>query len=467
MAETTGTGPRADQSPGATPGIAEERWESLIDAIELGKVVPIVGRRLSLVETDEGRPMPVQKAAALRLARDLGIDPLPAGWGLAELHRAMAEHDDFDLDAFHPMLKRVVGGMQPHLAPLHKLAEIKPFRLFLSTAFDGFIEKAVREVRGNGESISAYTFAPGYENPQRPIVRPGEVCVYQLLGSRETCPNWAVTAEELVEFVLGMISEKYRPEQLFAALKDKHLLAIGCQIPDWLGRFFLRALRNGPIGEQKGSNVLVDDAIEADAAFASYLQRFGKKALVVPGDAVGFVDELHRRWQARCGDDEPQAGIGAQPAAPAAAPERAGMVFLSYAHDDGDIAQRLYEDLRGQGIDVWKDDRHDALAKGANWDHEIRRRIADCACFVPVISAHTSDTLESYFWKEWNLALQRAQQMDSLKRRFIFPVLSDRSVELPEQFRDSQWTLLGDDAERAALARSLRDEQRRLRKEAR
>ena len=69
-------------------------------------------------------------------------------------------------------------------------------------------------------------------------------------------------------------------------------------------------------------------------------------------------------------------------------------------------------------------------------------------------------------WTEWNLALKRAQQMDSLKRRFIFPVLSDRGVELPEQFQGSQWTLLGDDDERAALARSLRDEQRRLRKEA-
>ena len=33
-------------------GIAEERWEALLDAIELGKVVPIVGRRLSLVSAD-------------------------------------------------------------------------------------------------------------------------------------------------------------------------------------------------------------------------------------------------------------------------------------------------------------------------------------------------------------------------------------------------------------------------------
>jgi TIR domain/SIR2-like domain len=457
-----------------TAGIAEERWESLLDTIELGKVVPIVGRRLSLVDVDGGKPMPLQKAAAERMAHDLGVDPLPAGWGLAELHRAMAEKDTFDLDAFHPKLKRMVAGMTPYLQPLRQLAEISHFRLFLSTSFDGFLEQAVREVRGSGESVCAYTFAPGYENPQRPIARAGEVCVYHLLGSRDTCPNWAVTAEELVEFVLGLLSEKYRPEQLFAALKDKHLLAIGCQIPDWLGRFFLRALRNGPISEQKGSNVLVEDALEADAAFGRYLQMFGKKALVVPGDAVGFVDELHRRWKARVGDAAPAnpAGAGARPvavaaAAETAASERPAKVFLSYAHDDGAMAQQLYDYLRGQGIDVWKDDRYDALAKGANWDHEIRRQIADCACFVAVISRHTTDTSESYFWKEWNLALQRSQQMDSLRRRFIFPVLGDRGVDLPEQFKDSQWTLLSDDDDRAALARSLREEQRRLRKEAR
>lgn len=450
-------------------GIAEERWEGLLDAIELGKVVPIVGRRLSLVQSDGAAPVVLHRAVAERMARDFGLDARPDGWGLADLHRAVAEQDTFELDTFHPKLKRTIAAMTPQLDPLRKLAEITHLRVFLCAAIDGLLERAVREVRGANETVNAYTFAPGHENPSRPIGRPGEVCVYHLLGSRDTCPNWAITADGLVEFVLGMFSEKYRPEQLFTALKDKHLLAIGCQIPDWLGRFFLRALRNGPIAEQKGLNVLVDDAQQADAALGRYLQRFGKKALIVPGDAVAFVDELHRRWKLRFGEGMAplQPGDAASPDAPAAAPERAAKVFLSYAHDDGAIAQQLHDYLRGQGIDVWKDDRYDALAKGANWDHEIRRQIADCACFVPLISRHTSDTSESYFWTEWNLALKRSQQMNRLTRRFIFPVLGDHGIELPEQFGDSQWTLLSDEDERAALARSLRDEQRRLRKEAR
>lgn len=449
--------------------ITDERWESLLDSIELGKVVPIVGRKLSLVESTNARPVALQRAAVQQLVREMGIDAWPDGSGLAELQRHMAESDELDADTFHPKLRRVMAGMKPHLDPLRKLAEISHFRLFLSTAFDSYLAQAVQEVRGaKGEAVATYTFAPGYENPQRPILRPGEVCVYNLLGGSDTFPNWAVTAEELVEFVLGLQSEKYRPEQLFSALKDKHLLAIGCQIPDWLGRFFLRALRNGRISEQKGSNHLVEDVVDADAALGQYLQTFSKKSLVVPGDAAAFVDELHRRWRLRVGDAAPLLPPPGRPVRddPTRA-ERLGKVFLSYAHDDGAPAQQLYDYLRAQGIDVWKDDRYDALAKGANWDHEIRRQIADCACFVPVISQNTTETSESYFWKEWNLALERSEKMNSLKRRFIFPVLCERSVDLPEQFKDSQSTQLDSDDDRASLARSLCEEQRRLRKEAR
>ena len=449
--------------------ITDERWTSLLDSIELGKVVPIVGRSLSLVQGEDGAIVPLQRLAAQRLAREIGVDPLPEGTGLPELHRRMAEDDDFDIETFHPKLRRVLAGLTPQLEPLRKLAEISHFRLFLCTAFDGYLDQAVRAVRGaQGETVATYTFAPGYENPQRPIVRSGEVCVYNLLGGSATYPNWAVTVEELVEFVLGLHSEKYRPEQLFVALKDRHLLAIGCQMPDWLGRFFLRALRNGRISEQKGSNHLVEDAVDADAALGRFLQMFSKKSLVVPGNAVQFVNDLHRRWKERVGDSAPAPlAAPALGEAAAAMSEQPAKVFLSYAHGDGALAQELFQYLRGQGIDVWKDDRYDNLAKGGNWDHEIRRQIADCACFVPLITTHAADVSESYFWKEWNLALERSQTMNSLKRRFIFPVLSERDVELPEQFKDSQWTLLNDDGDRDALARSLRDEQRRLRKEAR
>lgn len=447
-------------------GVSEQRWDNLLDSIEMGMVIPIVGRRLSWVERDNGAPVPLHSALVERLAKDLGIDPLPEGWGLPELYRSLADKDAFNSEAFHPKLRRVLGGMKPQLATLRKLAQISQFRIFLCTAIDGFLDQAVREVRGaRGETVSTFTFAPGHENPRRPLGQPGEVCVYNLLGSRETCPNWAVTVEGLVEFMLGLQSEKYQPEQLFAAIKDHHLLAIGCQIPDWFGRFFLRSLRNGPISEQRGLNVVIEDPQDADAAFGRYLEFFSRKSFVVPGDAIAFVDELHRRWQERFGADT------AMPApAPALQPapgEQSGRVFISYNHDNRSEAQQLYDFLRDHGIDLWKDDRDDALEKGSHWDVEIKRRVADCACFIPLISSSTAGSSEGYFWKEWNLALARQMEMDITRRRFIFPVLCDASLGLPDQFSANQSTLLGDKADCEALARALREEQRSWRKERR
>jgi hypothetical protein len=443
---------------------SESKWEDLLDLIETGNVVPIVGRRMSLVDAGDGRTLPMQQALAERLAAELGVDPLPTGWGLNELYLSIANKSSFSAGTFHPKLRRVLQSLKPQLEPLRKIAEIVHFRLFLSTAIDGFLEQAVREVSAaRGETVAAYTFAPGHVGPRQALLQPGEVCVYNLLGSRETYPDWAVTVESLVEFVLALQSEKYRPQQLFDALHDHHILAIGCQIPDWLGRFFLRSLRGGPIADQREVNLLVEDARDNDVAFAQYLNSFGQESYVAPGDAFAFVSELNRRWKLRFGDAPPPL-----PPGPGGGPEEAteapGKVFISYCHEDREAAQRLYDRLRASHVDVWKDDRDDALAKGSAWDREIERRVADCACFVPLVSRHTGERTESYFWKEWYLALERFKMMNRDLRRFIFPVLCDAGAQLPEQFRAMQATQLADTGDVDALVASLRQEQQRQRK---
>jgi len=93
-------------------GLSEARWIDLLDLIETGKVIPIVGRRMSLVDNGAGGPVPFQKAVAERLARELGIDPLPPDWGLTELYVNAADKYAFNADAFHPKLKRVIGAMR-------------------------------------------------------------------------------------------------------------------------------------------------------------------------------------------------------------------------------------------------------------------------------------------------------------------------------------------------------------------
>jgi TolB-like protein/Tfp pilus assembly protein PilF len=122
-------------------------------------------------------------------------------------------------------------------------------------------------------------------------------------------------------------------------------------------------------------------------------------------------------------------------------PSRA--VFLSYASQDAEAAQRICEALRGIGIEVWFD-QHE-LRGGDAWDQRIRREIRDCALFIPIISANTQARLEGYFRREWKLAIVRTYDMAE-EKAFLLPVVIDDTSPLeasvPEPFRAVHWTRL-------------------------
>ena len=70
-------------------------------------------------------------------------------------------------------------------------------------------------------------------------------------------------------------------------------------------------------------------------------------------------------------------------------------VFLSYASQDAEAAQKICETLRAAGIEVWFDQSE--LRGGDAWDASIRRQIKTCALFLPVISHTTHTRGEGYF----------------------------------------------------------------------
>jgi TolB-like protein/Flp pilus assembly protein TadD len=120
-----------------------------------------------------------------------------------------------------------------------------------------------------------------------------------------------------------------------------------------------------------------------------------------------------------------------------------GAVFLSYASQDAEAALRLCAALRAAGVEVWFDQNE--LVGGDAWDAKIRKQIAECALFLPVISANTQARLEGYFRIEWKLAARRTHAMATAKA-FLLPVVIDATrdaeAHVPDEFRDVQWTRL-------------------------
>ena len=87
-------------------------------------------------------------------------------------------------------------------------------------------------------------------------------------------------------------------------------------------------------------------------------------------------------------------------------------IFISYSHKDGmDIAELLYERLKGCGYRVWKDDH--SLPVGVDWPREISDAVEEGDYFIAVF---TQGALES----DW---VQREIDMAFTAERRIIPVL--------------------------------------------
>jgi TolB-like protein/tetratricopeptide (TPR) repeat protein len=123
--------------------------------------------------------------------------------------------------------------------------------------------------------------------------------------------------------------------------------------------------------------------------------------------------------------------------------ERSHAVFLSYASQDAQAAEKICAALRAAGIEVFLDQSE--LRGGDAWDQKIRREIQDCALFIAIISANTASRHEGYFRLEWDLADQRTH-MIARSRAFVVPVCLDlttqAAADVPESFNRVQWTRL-------------------------
>jgi tetratricopeptide (TPR) repeat protein len=135
-----------------------------------------------------------------------------------------------------------------------------------------------------------------------------------------------------------------------------------------------------------------------------------------------------------------------------------GAVFLSYASQDADAAERLCKALQSAGLEAWFDQSE--LRGGDAWDDKIRRQVRECALFIPMISANTQARPEGYFRREWKLAVERTHDMaDHVP--FLLPVVLDATPEgeahVPAKFREVQWTRLPGGAIPPAFCERVKD----------
>ncbi|HYN20591.1 MAG TPA: toll/interleukin-1 receptor domain-containing protein [Thermoanaerobaculia bacterium] len=425
-------------------------WDQLLQFIEEGRVVPIVGPDL-LVADVGGQPVQLYSYLAERLAEYLEVpkDDLPAVGALNEVAcRFLSQNGQ--IEDIYSGIKRVFPDREsfPLPASLRQLAEIRPFKLFVTTSLDPFLQQALDEVRFGGQPRTrVFTYAPAaVQDLEEAIDDMERPAVFHLFGRLSAVPEYVVTEEDTLELVHALQSENRRPHRLFDELDRRQLLLLGGGFSDWLARFFLRTSRHERLWLVRGRTDIVADArMRDDPALVAFLKHFSSRTRICSQGAVEFVAELHRHWTER---HPPQEAAAEKPTVPSRDPNGSpgmvpGSVFLSYASEDRAVVEALKVELESAGVDVWFD--RDALEGGDDYERKIRRNIESCSLFVPILTRHTLTTRRRFFRLEWDWADRIAVQAPP-HLRFIVPLtlgdVAPNDPSLPDRFHRLHWERL-------------------------
>jgi hypothetical protein len=418
-------------------------WDQLIELIEEGRVVPVVGKDLLTVPDANGRGL-LYPYLAERLARyfDLAADNLPEGGELNEVACRYLAQGGLVEDIYSALKKIAVqADALPIPDPLLKLAAIRPFQLFVTTTFDSSLTRALNQTRFSGNPrTKVFTHAPnakqdlpvGFKEDGRPIV-------FHLLGKVSADPSYVVTQEDFVEFFHSLHSDTRRPAMLLEELSRSSLLILGSRFGGWLTRFFIRMAKQQRMSSGGNPDYLVEDAVNRDPVHRDedlvvFLKRFSRRTKIFEaGGAIEFVNELHKRWMER-----PERQV----TEPAVAAMESGAVFLSYASEDRPAVEKIKGALEAAGVDVFYD--RDDLQAGESWEAKLLRNVRECSLFVPVISRQTLTPGRRFFRKEWALAIDEASKASfSDEDVFLLPVVIDDleavNADVPLRFKSAQW----------------------------
>jgi len=410
---------------------SEIDWEDLLDLIEDGRLVPVLGKELLLVKTGDGeRPLEELIVENLIAVLRLSAEDFPEHCSLNEFSvRYLKSFPPRKRETSKRRIQKHVAEIMIALDPdipesLLKLAEVTQFGLYVDTTPYNILERALHQARGTDCVRRNHNLHGDIADIPGKSQRQGAPCVFNLFGELPSQDNpsldFAVTDEDMIEHLHRFNRQYAQFDELFAELHDKSLLLLGCGLPDGVVRYLIRSLSNERLFPYSDFKI-VDAYASRDPHLLMFLRGFTNDIYLFE-DAVDFVDELHAQWQSEVGAN-PLTPVFVQPSSPDpfnGKPDTSG-VFVSYKRDDAEQVKRLVNALEQVGLPVWQDT--ESIRGGDDWLYSVREAIKDCMLFLPVISRN-AQTDESEATREWNIALKRAERM-SRGTTFIIPIVID------------------------------------------
>jgi len=404
--------------------LSDDDWRDLLREIHYRQVIPVIGPELVTLPDPNGNgQVPLYRALAPQLASRLRLPvrdatPISLNRVACEYLLSGGSRKSIYIE-MSEILEKLAASPPPALCDL---ASITDFDLYLYGTIDSLLATALEKVRP-GFRRQDHVICYDYKRPVDIPERMEPALVYQIVGSRQTYPNFAVWEEDYLECICGLTRHHAQLERLFLLLKTRYLLLLGAPFNDWIVRFFLFLVKGGRFTDRRKDDIqtyLADRPENLGEPLIFFFNQVVGTMRIIPGAPADFVRELTERWNKEYATTAASEDVLVQ--MPDEMPR--GAVFISYSRDDKEAVGTLVRGLRPAQIPVWVDKQR--LHAGENYQRNLEYAVkSGCSFFVSVISRASESDPTRFVHTERRWAAQR--HVDGFV--YYIPVVIDDTKE--------------------------------------
>ncbi len=308
------------------------------------------------------------------------------------------------------------------------------FPVILTTNCFDFLEQ---ELRKEGLSYPTLCYAPQKRNDKNGTeinanVDMPDKCVYHIFGLAEDAQDWVHSEDGLFFFLRSLNSKDNGAGGLanYIERNKKRILALGCNLPDWLFRLLWY-----PIQKKDNNNDEIKGYWLYEETLNSSFEDFLEDINYLSNEEVEeILVSTTKKLEKEKNDTREivhEKNIKAEHFD----------VFLSYASEDRQLVDVIYEILHGKHrLSVWFDDRGEGeISIGDPYWNNIKEGICKSDHYMPIITEswmeknlgnsnlkRETDLVKDYYLQKTN----NGENKENLKTNYSLPI-----VVKGEQFR--------------------------------
>jgi hypothetical protein len=401
----------------------ERHWSTLVTGVRHGDCILVLGPEIPVGTVGASVGAPASSfAEALTGALSAELGEGDSGTTFAAVAQQCEDAKGFGASTLRALAAKfyTMSGFVP--SEVHAALAELPFSLILTTCQDDLMAQAL-QTAGKKPIVRRYNHRGNKrDNPEFPLQSsPQEPLVYHLFGSAPEPNSLVLSENDLLDFLIAVVSDRPPlPSSLRGTLKQgQHFLFIGFGITQWYLRVLLKVLMRSLEFDRNGSNIATEPLLglsEVDREQTILFYQRGTRIELEDAATGAFLTELKERIAA-------EGGVALQ----SASTRRRPRVFLSYAREDGELANKTASALRRADFEAFLDT--DTLSGGEYWNKRIPEEIKAADFTLVLYSPALCRKTDSYVNKEIRLASDRG---DYIRGPFLIPL---RTADIPDTDR--------------------------------